>query len=149
MHTKQDKQRFLEELRKTPVVQVACQKMSWGRTTYYRLRRGDRKFAELADMALQEGRKVVNDLGEAQTISLMKDRDMQAIRFWLTHNEPRYANKLEINGNINHSNVELTPEQKKVLRRALKLALPQNQYAQIPKEQPGDDLGDDDTGSEL
>lgn len=143
MHAKDIKQRLIEELGKTPIAQVACQKVGVGRTTYYRFRKEDKKFAELADLALQEGRTIVNELGETQTISLMKERDMQAIRFWLTHNDPRYANKLEITGNINHSSVELTPEQKKTLRRALRLALPQQNYDQDTKEQSEDSAGDD------
>ncbi len=137
MVTNEDKKRFLEELQKTPVVQVACQKTGMGRTTYYRFRKGDKKFAQLADLALQEGRAVVNDLGEAQTISLMKDRDMNAIRFWLTHNEPRYGNKLEITGRFMHSTEKLTPEQSKLLRQAIKLALPNKKdgHEKVKEEQ--------------
>ena len=98
-------------------MQVACQKTGIGRTSYYRLRKESKEFARLADLALEEGRAVANDLGEATTISLMKDRDMNAVRFWLTHNHPRYANKLEISGNISHSTGPLTPELSKLLRR--------------------------------
>lgn len=135
MHTKADKERFLEELRKTPVVQVACQKVGWGRTTYYRIRKQDKHFAELADVALQEGRVVVNELGEAQTITLMKEKDMRAIRFWLTHNDPRYSNKLEIKGTITNS-FELTPEMETLMLQAGRMALPQQSYDQPePKEE--------------
>ena len=143
MVTNDDKKRFIEELQKTPVVQVACQRTSIGRTTYYRLRKEDKEFAQLADIALQEGRAVVNDLGEAQTISLMKDRDMNAIRFWLTHNEPRYGNKLEITGRFTHTTEELTEEQSKLLRRAIKLALPiQNHVHKKIEEQPEEESQD-------
>ena len=141
MITKGDKQRFLEELEKTPVVQVACQKTGIGRTSYYRLRKEDPEFAKQADKALEEGRGVVNDLGEAQTISLMKDRDMQAIRFWLTHNHPRYGNKLEITGSLMQVNVELSPEQAELLEQAVKFALPTKNY-ELKKTEEADENED-------
>jgi len=143
-----DKQRLIEELRKTPIVQVACQKINISRATYYRLRKQDAEFAKLADGALAEGRIIVNELGEAQTISLMKERDMQAIRFWLSHNDPRYSNKLEIKGFIHNTNDKITPEQEELLRQALKFALPQNSYEQT-KEKFETDSRDDDQGPEL
>lgn len=145
MHSKADKERFLQELRKTPVVQVACQKVGWGRTTYYRIRKQDKKFAELADTALQEGRVVVNELGEAQTITLMKEKDMRAIRFWLTHNDPRYSNKLELTGHLTHASETLTAEQEKLLRAALGFALPQQSY-EPKQEQPTDDPDENGEG---
>jgi len=141
MRSSNDKQRFLEELRKTPVVQVACQKAGIGRTTYYRWRKEDKEFAVHADEALSEGRVVVNELGEAQTISLMKDRNMHAIRFWLTHNDPRYSNKLEITGNLLHSTDELSPEQAELLKKAVKLAIPTNDYE--PRNTGADDSGEE------
>ncbi len=147
MVTNQQKKLLLEELQKTPVVQVACQKIGIGRTTYYRFRKEDPGFAGLADIALQDGRSVVNDLGEAQTISLMKERDMQAIRFWLTHNDPRYSNKLEIQGHLTHSSEELTPEQTALLRKAIKLAIPKQTYDQPTIKEPGEDFGEDDPQS--
>jgi len=128
MKNSNEKQQLIDELRKTPIIQVACQKVSISRATYYRLRKQDTQFAKLADEALSEGRVIVNELGEAQTISLMKERDMQAIRFWLSHNDPRYSNKLEIKGLIYHASDKLTPEQEKIMRQALKFALPQDSY---------------------
>jgi len=144
MITKQQKQRFIDELRKTPVIQVVCQKLSIGRTTYYRLRKEDNEFAKQADLAIEEGRLVVNDLGEAQTIALMKDKDMQAIRFWMTHNDPRYSNKLEIKGRITHVSEELSPEQEQILRQALLMALPKESYEQ---SETSHDSRSDDQGS--
>lgn len=122
------KERLLEELRKAPVVQVACQKVGVGRTTYYRLCKEDPEFAKLADEALSEGRIVVNELGEAQTITLMKEKDIRAIRFWLTHNDPRYSNKLELKGFLTHATEALTPEQELLMQSALRLALPEQPY---------------------
>lgn len=142
MKTNDDKSRFLEELQKTPVVQIACQKTNIGRTTYYRFRREDKKFAALADEALNEGRRVVNDLGEAQMISLIKAQDMQAIRFWLTHNNSRYGNKLEIMGSLTHTS-DLTPEQQKLLKQALKLALPKESHEETRPKDTGSNAVDD------
>ena len=137
------KQSLLEELAKTPVVQIACQKLGLGRTTYYRFRKEDPAFARLADEALEDGRKVINDLGETTVISRMKnDQDIQAARFWLTHNDPRYGNKLEVKGSFIHSLESLTPEMEELLLQAARMALPQQTYAQDITPEPDGPVGE-------
>jgi hypothetical protein len=66
------------------------------------------------------------------------------VRFWLTHNHPRYANKLEISGNVSHTVEKLTPELSKLLRRAIKYGLPNKNYGlkKIEEGQP-DETGED------
>ena len=46
MKTKKDKELILEQLRKTPIVQVACEKTGIARATYYRWRKKDKRFLE-------------------------------------------------------------------------------------------------------
>lgn len=93
MKTNKSKELFLEQLKQTPIVEVACKKTSMARATYYHLRKTDKKFAETADLALAEGKMLINDLGESQLISGMKDGNMTAIIFWLKNNHLNYKQK--------------------------------------------------------
>ena len=93
MKTNKSKELFLEQLKQTPIIEVACKKTSMARATYYHLRKNDPKFAELADLALSDCKMLINDLGESQLISGMKDGNMTAIIFWLKNNHLSYKQK--------------------------------------------------------
>ncbi len=114
------KELVLDQLKKSPIVEAACQKAGITRTTFYRWKKDDSEFAKLADEALIEGQLLVNDLAENQLIGAVKDRNLSAVQYWLRHHHPSYANKLQ----ISHDNQtdELTAEQEEVVRRALELA---------------------------
>ena len=120
---------LIEQLKRTPIVQMACERVGVGRASYYRWRKEDKEFARAADEALLEGSFLINDMAESQLISSIKDRNMAAIVYWLRHHHPSYANKLEIEGHLKHSVEELSAEEKALLTEALKLALPES-----PKE---------------
>lgn len=121
MKRERGKEAVLKQLQKMPVVEVACQRAGLSRATYYRWRREDSKFRKASDEAIIEGELLINDMSESQVISLIREKSWAAISFWLKHHHHKYANKLEINANINQ--VEpLTPEQEAVIREALKLA---------------------------
>jgi hypothetical protein len=92
-----EKQLLLEEMRKTPVIEIVCKKNSVGRATYYRWRKEDSKFADAADDALKEGESKVSDLAESRLISAIQMGNMTAIIFWLKNHNPKYADsKAEI-----------------------------------------------------
>jgi hypothetical protein len=119
-NTKQNKESLIEQLRKKPVVEVACQKIGISRMTFYRWKKDKPEFAKSADEAILEGRSLVNDLAETQLIGAVKERNLQAITYWLRNHHPDYANKLEIKHAIQDEN--LTPEQEALVREALRLA---------------------------
>ena len=79
---KKEKELILEQLKRTPIVQVACEKTGIGRSTYYRWKKEDNKFAELADAAILEGSLFVNDMAESQLLSAIRDKNLTAIIFW-------------------------------------------------------------------
>jgi len=60
-----EKQILLEQLKRTPIVEFACQKVGIARATYYRWRQDDERFRKDADTALQEGVLLVNDMAES------------------------------------------------------------------------------------
>jgi len=122
MKNDKQKQLFLEQLKKTPIVQIACEKTGLGRTTYYRWRKESPKFAKLADEALAEGEALITEMTESQLVSLIKDRNFPAIQLWLKHHHPKYGNKIQLEGSINIKNEPLTPQQQEAVKRALKLA---------------------------
>lgn len=85
-----NKELLLEELKKRPIVQYACEKLGIGRATYYRWRTEDPQFAEKADQALREGSLLVNDMAESQLMSAIRDKNLTAIIFWLKNHHPSY-----------------------------------------------------------
>lgn len=94
-----NKDALLEQLAKTPIVQIACEKTSVSRATYYRWRHEDQEFADNADKAIGFGNLIMNDMAESQLLSLIKDKNVTAIIFWLKHHNPIYAPRLEISAN--------------------------------------------------
>lgn len=119
------KQELLECLRKTPIVQIACQKLGIARATYYRWRAADENFAKNADKAIDDGSFLVNDMAESQLLSAIKDQNMTAIIFWLKHHHPNYATKIELTGQLKHD-YKLSEEEEKLIEQAL-LMLNKNQ----------------------
>lgn len=116
---KKDKyaEKFLVELQKVPIVQVACEKSGVSRNSIYRWKREDKVFHEAFDTALAEGVSYVNDMSESQLLSLIKEKNFSAVRFWLNKRHPAYREKIEV---VNrHEISELSDEQKETIKQAL------------------------------
>jgi hypothetical protein len=117
-----NKEQLLEILKKTPIVQIACEKAGIGRASYYRWRKEDADFAQQSDQALQDGSLLVNDMAESQLMSAIKDKNMTAIIFWLKHHHSAYATKVEVTTTSKDKEIYLTEEQKELLNKALEMA---------------------------
>lgn len=122
----EQKRLIVEQLKKTPIVQVACEKTGIGRATYYRWLKDDPEFAKLANESIAEGNGLISDVAESQLANLIKSGNLGAISFWLKHRHPAYRNKLEVEANVRHEDVPLTPEQEAVIETALKLFSEEN-----------------------
>ena len=120
------KKAALEQLRRTPIMEVVCDKVGINRTTLYRWIKASPIFAREVETAIVEGRFLVSDIAESQVLSLIKEGEMNAIRFWLTNNSPRYANKLELSGSVTNTEKELSAEQKALIKKAFKLSIFRN-----------------------
>ena len=116
------KNQLLEQLRRTPIVEAACQKAGISRQTLYRWKAEDPEFAKQAEKAVSDGRILVSDLAESQLINAVKDRNFPAITYWLKHHHPSYKTKIQIEGSLQMPQEELTPEQEEVVKEALRLA---------------------------
>jgi len=117
-----NKELLIEQLKKTPIVQIACEKTGVGRATFYRWKKEDEEFAKLADEAISEGNELINDMAESQLMAAIRDGNLGGIIFWLKHHHPRYATKVEVTARLKHDDENLTPEQEVLVTKALKLA---------------------------
>ncbi len=117
---KNKKKELVEQLRKTPVIEVACKKIGIGRATFYRWKKRDQKFAEEAEFALNEGSQLVNDMAESQLITSIKNGNMTGIIFWLKNHHKQYSPKLEVT--TKSADLPLTEEQKETIRKSLSMA---------------------------
>lgn len=118
----QQKELILEQLKKTPIVQLVCEKVGVSRATFYRWKSEDTQFGLHADKALLSGKLLINDMAESQLISAIKEKNLTAIIFWLKHHHNDYRNQLDVTGEIT-TKVDLSSEQKETVLRALSMAL--------------------------
>jgi len=86
-----NKKLLLENLRKIPIIQVACAKSGVSRASYYRWYGEDNKFKEEADEALSEGIDKINDLAESKVIENINTGDMRAVMYWLNNHHSSYS----------------------------------------------------------
>ena len=112
-----EKELLIEQLRKIPIIQIACEKNGIARATYYRWMKEDKIFSERAQEAVTEGKALINDMAISQLVSAIRDRSLPAILFWLRHNHEDYKDKVEITTNTKTE--ILTDEQQKLIASAL------------------------------
>jgi len=120
---KKEKELILEQLKKTPIVQIACEKVGIARATYYRWKDADRKFSALAEEAIFEGVRLINDMAESQLLSAIRDGNMTAIIYWLNHRHEAYETRVEIRQAGIQADEIITRKQKEVIRKALEAAI--------------------------
>lgn len=116
----QTKEALCDQLKKAPIVQLACEKIGLGRATYYRWRKEDKEFAHQADEAISEGVLLMNDMAESQLLSAIKAQNLTAIIFWLKNRHKSYnTQKFEVTTKLEDR--ELTEEQRQIVTKALSL----------------------------
>ena len=120
MKRDKDQQLVLEQLKKIPIIEIACEKIGISRSTFYRWRE-DKEFAEAAEAAMKDGELYINDLSEAQVVTLIRDKNWPAISFWLRAHHPKYKAKVDVTARV-ETPKDLTPEQEEAIKRAMKLA---------------------------
>lgn len=137
MKTDKNKQLLIKQLKKTPIIQIACEKINIGRATFYRWKKDDENFSTQVDEALLHGNELVNDMAESQLMSAIRDKNLTAIIFWLKNHHQSYATKIEVTAKLKHDDEQLTPEQEALVMKALKLAsvLPENLPELIEEKQ--------------
>jgi hypothetical protein len=109
---------LIKKLLLTPLVEVACKQANVARSTYYRWRKVDQKFADAANEALEISAGIINDLAESQLIAAI---NLGAITFWLRNNHTKYSDKLKLTADIQVTN-QLTEAQEASITKVLLLA---------------------------
>ncbi len=115
------KKEILEQMKKFPIIELACQKAQITRMTFLRWRKEDPEFSKEIEGAILQGRQLINDLAEAGLIGKVKDQELPAILNWLKFHHPDYGNKIEISGTIK-TVPQMTEDQKEAVKKALALA---------------------------
>ena len=121
---KQDeiKKLIIEQLEKSPILEIALNKSGISRRTFYRYQKDDHEFAKLVHEAMHDSKSLVSDVAIGQLISAVKRGNLSALMFWLKNNHDDYRAKLEITGELKHIREEMTQEEVELLNEALKLA---------------------------
>lgn len=81
---------FLEELAKTSIVQIACNKVNLTRQTISRWKKEDPKFKRKFEEARKLGEESVCDLAESKMIERIKQGDRKSGEFYLIHHKKEY-----------------------------------------------------------
>jgi hypothetical protein len=128
-----NKELILEQLKKMPIVETACQKVGVSRASYYRWKTEDPAFAKEADAAVTDGTKLINDAAESQLLTAIKDGNLTAIIFWLKNKHPDYKQTMFQSGiaigQDDQQNIyfeafgKLKPETERLIEPYLKLPL--------------------------
>jgi hypothetical protein len=126
---KKDKEILIEQLAKTPIVTLACEKTGISRATFYRWKKDDSKFSNASNSAIAQGNLLINDIAESQLLSSIRDGNLTGIIFWLKNHHPSYETRIELRQAYDRNDEKLSKHQEKVLKRALKLTSIDN----IPK----------------
>lgn len=85
--------KLLQEITKTGNIYVSCLKVGVDTATYYRWLKKDSAFRKQAQKANHIGRGNMCDLAEHSLLLKVKEKDIKAIQYFLSHNSPRYKPK--------------------------------------------------------
>ena len=85
-----EKAKLIEQFKKMPIVQVACDRAADSRATYYRWL-NDPIFREEAMAAVSDGEAFLSDKSEAQLLALIGQKHFGAIKHYLENNSDKYA----------------------------------------------------------
>ena len=81
---------ILKELEKAGIALQAYKKVGISKTSYYRWKKEDPKFAEKVREATEMGTNYFNDVAESQLLRLVTVGELQATKFWLKHRHPAF-----------------------------------------------------------
>jgi ACT domain-containing protein len=115
-----EKALLIDQLRKVPIVQSACEKVKVSRATFYNWKKDDADFAKQVDEAIGDGTLFMNDMAESQLLTAIREGNLGAITYWLKHRHAAYSNRMEVTAKIKQEDA-LTQEQERAIEEALRL----------------------------
>ena len=83
------KHKLIEELKKTPIIELACNNIGISRQTYYRWLDILPNFQAEVEEAMNYGISHINDVCESKVLKKIQNDDWRAIKYWLDHNHPK------------------------------------------------------------
>ena len=86
-----DKTKLIEQFKKIPILQIACERAGVSRATYYRWLEDDSIFRDSAVAAIAEGESFLSDKSEGQLVTLIGEKHFGAIKHYLEHHNDAYA----------------------------------------------------------
>lgn len=120
-----EKRLFVEQLSKTPVVSVVCERVQVSRATYYRWLIKDKKFQSDIQKAIETGTDLVNDMAVSALISGIAEKNLGAVKFWLSNKCRDFSPKIEVSTRQEKQKVQsLTKEQQELIKSAVALSAP-------------------------
>jgi hypothetical protein len=90
MIDRETKNKLLQELEKFGNIYLSCVKIGINKATYYRWRKNDNAFRRLSDQAIRMGRENNCEIAEHALMLKVKEKDMNAIKYLLSHQSARY-----------------------------------------------------------
>lgn len=93
------KEKFLEALEQTPIVQAACERVGISRNTFYRWIKEDSDFRSQVDERMGMGVDLVNDYAESNVLGGIKAGDPGYTKYWLSARHGAYRRPFYIHHN--------------------------------------------------
>ena len=115
-----DKEAVIENLKRMPIIEIACNKSGVSRTTFYRWKEQDSVFSQAVDKAQEEGEALIRDVAVSKIIKGINEDNLTAVMYWLNHRDPRFSNKVEISTTTKPQE-SLSKEQEDAVNKALAL----------------------------
>jgi hypothetical protein len=123
---------LIEEIERTPVIQVACDKVGVSRNTFYRWMKEDQSFLERVSEAKSLGEGLVNDVAISNVLEGIKNKDSMYTKYWLNRKHPDfrkpYVKKTDIHDilsvyiekRIKESHIHISEEIRDELKKGIK-----------------------------
>lgn len=86
-----EKDTIIELLKEYPIIKTTCQKANIARQTFYRWIEEDKIFEKKVKKALKEGTLLVNDTAEENLITMINEKNLSAMKYWLRHHHDDYS----------------------------------------------------------
>lgn len=91
-----ERSKIIEILSENPSIHYACRKVGVARATHYRWMKDNADYRTAISRALKNGRQLWNENAEAVLLKKVREGNMRAVTFYLTHNDARYIPKRSI-----------------------------------------------------
>lgn len=82
--------KLVEEIEKTPLIQIACDKIGISRNTFYRWMKEDKGFLARVNEAMSLGTGLVSDVALSNVLEGIKRKDAMYTKYWLSHKHPDF-----------------------------------------------------------